>query len=131
MGGSTGRVPPLCHRIGPPPQPPGLSGWFSQLEQHPFSGGWQRGGPHQDNPTLIEALANRESCLMCWPFLPMMAPTACAGMKTCTVSCSGGCGYSVTVQGSRSLLRSQCHHKDQGFKSIPPSDAHTHLRALG
>lgn len=39
----------------------------------------------------MEALANRESCLMCWPFLPMMAPTAWAGMNTCTISCSGAC----------------------------------------
>lgn len=41
--------------------------------------------------TLMEALAKRESCLMCCPFLPMMAPTAWAGMNTCTISCSGAC----------------------------------------
>lgn len=28
---------------------------------------------------------------MCCPFLPMMAPTAWAGMNTCTISCSGAC----------------------------------------
>lgn len=68
---------------------------------------------------MIEALANRESCLMCWPFLPMMAPTACAGMKTCTVSCSGGCGYGVTIQGTVSPCRAQCHQRDEGPKPPP------------
>lgn len=39
--------------------------------------------------TLMEAPANLASCLMCAPFFPMMAPTACVGMKRFTVSCSG------------------------------------------
>lgn len=119
-------LPPLRRRIGPPARLPGLFGWFSQPERPPPAQGgagrgvWGSGGgvsgvcPRWGNTTLIEALANRESCLMCWPFLPMMAPTACAGMKTCTVSCSGGCGYSVPVQGSASPFRAQHHHGDQG-----------------
>lgn len=39
--------------------------------------------------TLMEAPANRASCLMCAPFFPMIAPTAWVGMKRLTVSCSG------------------------------------------
>lgn len=39
--------------------------------------------------TLMEAPANLASCLMCAPFFPMMAPTACVGMKRFTISCSG------------------------------------------
>lgn len=39
--------------------------------------------------TLIEAPAKCESCLMCWPCFPMMAPTARAGMNRWTVSDSG------------------------------------------
>lgn len=54
---------------------------------------------------------------MCWPFLPMMAPTAWAGMKTCTVSCSGGCGHRTT------LLRA--HREDPCPKSPPSSVTHT------
>lgn len=41
--------------------------------------------------TLMEAPANRASCLMCCPFFPMMAPTACVGMNKFTTSCSGSC----------------------------------------
>lgn len=43
------------------------------------------------NSTLIEAPAKRESCLMCWPCLPMMAPTDRAGINRCTVSVSDCC----------------------------------------
>ena len=39
--------------------------------------------------TLIEAPAKCDSCLMCWPCFPMMAPTASAGMNRWTVSDSG------------------------------------------
>lgn len=39
--------------------------------------------------TLIEAPAKCDSCLMCWPCLPMMAPTASVGMNRWTVSDSG------------------------------------------
>lgn len=59
---------------------------------------WRQGTPRLPGPwgrteqvTLMEALAKRDSCLMCCPFFPMMAPTACAGMNTCTISCSGAC----------------------------------------
>lgn len=38
---------------------------------------------------LIEAPAKCDSCLMCWPCLPMIAPTASVGMKRWTVSDSG------------------------------------------
>lgn len=41
--------------------------------------------------TLMEAPAKRASCLMCCPFFPMMAPTACVGMNKFTTSCSGSC----------------------------------------
>lgn len=46
-------------------------------------------GRAANNLTLMEAPANRASCLMCAPFFPMIAPTACVGMKRLTVSCSG------------------------------------------
>lgn len=39
--------------------------------------------------TLIDAPAKCESCLICCPCFPMMAPTARAGMKRWTVSDSG------------------------------------------
>lgn len=41
--------------------------------------------------TLMDAPANLESCLICCPFLPMMAPTAWVGMNRCTISCSNAC----------------------------------------
>lgn len=44
----------------------------------------------QDN-TLIEAPAKRESCLMCCPCLPMIAPTDSAGINRWTVSVSDCC----------------------------------------
>lgn len=44
-----------------------------------------------DKPTLIEAPAKCASCLMCWPFLPIRAPTAWVGIKRYTTSCSWAC----------------------------------------
>lgn len=57
---------------------PTLAGWK-----------WLRWVTDATASTLMEAPAKRLSCLMCCPFFPMMAPTACAGMYTWTVSCSG------------------------------------------
>lgn len=62
----------------------------------------------------MEALANRESCLMCWPFLPMMAPTAWAGMNTWTISCSGAC-----CQDRRLLIKGPGHGARQDPEAPP------------
>lgn len=43
------------------------------------------------SPTFMDAPAKRLSCFICWPCFPMMAPTASAGIKRCTVSDSGCC----------------------------------------
>lgn len=40
------------------------------------------------NLTLIDAPAKWASCLMCWPFLPIRAPTAWVGIKRQATSCS-------------------------------------------
>ena len=67
----------------------------SRKEQGPRVGrrGWKGGSPRavESSFTLMEAPANLASCLMCAPFLPMMAPTAWVGMKRFTISCSGYC----------------------------------------
>lgn len=52
--------------------------------------------------TLMEAPAKRASCLMCCPFFPMMAPTACVGMNKFTTSCSGSC------QGEQRFIFNSC-----------------------
>lgn len=52
--------------------------------------------------TLMEAPAKRASCLMCCPFFPMMAPTACVGMNKFTTSCSGSC------QGEQRFILNSC-----------------------
>lgn len=52
---------------------------------------------------------------MCWPFFPMMAPTACAGMNTCTISCSGACCETGAVIPLR---------EGHGLGAPPPPCAH-------
>lgn len=61
----------------------------------------------QAHLTLMEAPANRASCLMCCPFFPMMAPTACVGMNKFTTSCSGSCEGMGTARLVRGLVGSR------------------------
>lgn len=78
---------------------PGRKADRVEAERSPLPRTWKEA----EQVTLMEALAKRESCLMCCPFFPMMAPTACAGMNTCTVSCSGAC-----------CRGRACYHRGQG-----------------
>ena len=64
--------------------------------------------------TLMEAPANRASCLMCCPFFPMMAPTACVGMNKFTTSCSG------SWRGHGRARRSGGDQPDRGVVAPPP-----------
>lgn len=75
----------------------------------------------KENRTLIEALANLESCLICCPFFPMIAPTACAGMKTCTVSCSGGCREKMFVAVDQLSVQTAQHNKLKKMATCHPT----------
>lgn len=84
--------------------------------------------------TLMEAPANRASCLMCCPFFPMMAPTACVGMNKLTTSCSGSWrgeqseGFSLILSFSLSPLPSA---PPQALKSPARCATPNSIPALG
>jgi valyl-tRNA synthetase len=66
-----------------------VSGWYKRCLDWQKEQGTREQAANGNDFTLIEAPANRASCLMCAPFFPMMAPTAWVGMKRFTISCSG------------------------------------------
>lgn len=112
----------------------GLAGSSAPLSGHPFSPTSSGRPGTRPQLTLMEAPANRASCLMCCPFFPMMAPTACVGMNKLTTSCSGSWrgeqseGFSLILSSSLSPLPSA---PPQALKSPARYATPSSIPALG